>query len=246
MSEVLDGIIYLDFNGSYSVSNITPGTAVTITVLAGDGIDLYTEGVTLTMGESAVVAADSSGDIFFNYFGGSSPVTEVSMTQEVPSGDLFSYSAIVPAAVSSELDESGEERIHIAPYADSEEGSPEPPTECAYIVVNIVDSGEAGGRVIYLDSEDDIIEPMPDWFQWGVGGGDGGGFNVRFPDITGDTYWDFNWISAEGRYRAYDFGDEWPAVESMEYSAQVAQPVDGPGDWSCLTVQPILMVDPGV
>lgn len=34
------------------------------------------------------------------------------------SEDLYSYPSIVPAAVSSELDESGEERIHIAPYMD--------------------------------------------------------------------------------------------------------------------------------
>lgn len=34
------------------------------------------------------------------------------------SDDLYSYPSIVPAAVSSELDESGEERIHIAPYVD--------------------------------------------------------------------------------------------------------------------------------
>lgn len=34
--------------------------------------------------------------------------------------DLFSYEAIVPAAVSSELDEAGEERIHIASYEDAE------------------------------------------------------------------------------------------------------------------------------
>lgn len=34
------------------------------------------------------------------------------------SDDLFSYPALVPAAISSQLDDSGEERIHVAPYVD--------------------------------------------------------------------------------------------------------------------------------
>lgn len=33
--------------------------------------------------------------------------------------DLFTYPSIVPAAISSQLDQSGEERIHIAPYLDT-------------------------------------------------------------------------------------------------------------------------------
>ena len=36
------------------------------------------------------------------------------------SEDLYSYPSIVPAAVSSQLDDNGEERIHIAPYIDEE------------------------------------------------------------------------------------------------------------------------------
>lgn len=44
---------------------------------------------------------------FQKYFTGTEPVE-----------DLYTQRSIVPAAVSSELDESGEERIHIAPYID--------------------------------------------------------------------------------------------------------------------------------
>lgn len=42
-------------------------------------------------------------------------------TDPYVSDDLYSYPAMVPAAISSQLDDAGQERIHIAPYVEFEE-----------------------------------------------------------------------------------------------------------------------------
>lgn len=96
-----------------------------------------------------------------------------SETNPYVSDDLYSYPSIVPAAVSSELDESGEERIHIAPYVQATISSPEPPVEDQFIDAactlselyeDIFDYAELAGfdaeAEFYLSDRDDLI--------WGV------------------------------------------------------------------------------
>jgi hypothetical protein len=80
-----------------------------------------------------------------------------STTDPYISDDLYSYPTIVPAAVSSQLDESGEERIHVAPYVNLNDippyVPPEPPTPAQLFNNNgIVDEGD--------------ITDAPEWFVW--------------------------------------------------------------------------------
>lgn len=75
---------------------------------------MYVEGIggfvelTLSPGEN-IVLSGASGDAM--------QVSIVYVTEEAPVS-IYSQPSIVPAAVSSQLDVTGEERIHIAPYED--------------------------------------------------------------------------------------------------------------------------------
>jgi hypothetical protein len=92
---------------------------------------------------------------------------------------LYSYPAIVPAALSSELDNHGEERIHVAPYIDEAEYTPTPPTSPMEIGVGL-------GEGAFIPSEDFVGNP-PEWFVWG---------NVGYYiyNATEDTWSEFSWL----------------------------------------------------
>lgn len=59
--------------------------------------------------------------------------------------DMYSMPSIVPAAVSSELDDGGEERIHIAPYVEPPPPPPPPPPVLEPICV-----GESEGGMVLV------------------------------------------------------------------------------------------------
>lgn len=93
--------------------------------------EVYIEGIgefvelTLSPGENIVLSEDSNNTV---------QVSIVYMTEEAPVS-IYSQPSIVPAAVSSQLDVTGEERIHIAPYADvAVPNPPDPPQVCATLV----------------------------------------------------------------------------------------------------------------
>lgn len=69
---------------------------------------------------STYMNGDGSGNSYINW------VVEVPRPEE--DVDIYSQLAIVPAAISSELDNHGEERIHIAPYVEEPELQPQGPS----------------------------------------------------------------------------------------------------------------------
>lgn len=126
-------------NGT-AIHGLLPGKLIRITIESGQaspGVlvalftdnsweyysEMYVEGagefveLTLAVGEN-VVLSQASGD--------NVQISIVYVTEAAPV-DIYSQPSIVPAAVSSELDNHGEERIHIAPYAEPEQATPTPP-----------------------------------------------------------------------------------------------------------------------
>lgn len=142
--------------------------------------------------------------------------------EELPT-NLYEYPAIVPAAVSSQLDVTGEERIHIAPWVDEVE-SEAPVQGCASVTVT-------SGYDPYVE-----IGPsgMPSWYS------DEASFAIRY----GGTVWEFWWNTIEQRYR--NFGDSFPFDSYDQVLEAEVAPLDGgspeESEWSCIhvsTVEPV-------
>jgi len=76
-----------------------------------------------------------------------------------PPESLYEYPSIVPAAVSSELDNHGEERIHIAPYV--EDTSYDPAPVCVLLYGTDVWGTGGDNSSITIDFADN----MPVWFD---------------------------------------------------------------------------------
>ena len=75
---------------------------------------IYLQGV----GSSVTVSVNEGENLILH--GPEDNATEVSLVYYAESAkvDVYAQPSIIPAAVSSQLDVTGEERIHIAPYAD--------------------------------------------------------------------------------------------------------------------------------
>lgn len=78
-------------------------------------------------------------------------------SENLPVSSLYEQPAMVPAAVSSELDDAGEERIHMAPKIET---APLPPAGCPFWFF----SG-GGGSNSYISDFDIPYEDMPEWFD---------------------------------------------------------------------------------
>lgn len=85
-------------------------------------------------GQSREFTVPQDGEYTLEYTGSESPSSvgfrlERYGQVEVEITDIYAQPSIVPAAVSSELDNHGEERIHVAPYVDIVVPDPRPPEE---------------------------------------------------------------------------------------------------------------------
>jgi hypothetical protein len=136
-----------------------------------------------------------------------------------PQEDVYLMPAIVPAAVSSELDDSGEERIHIAPYEDVVV-SKAPETVCTSIRFTPYESPET---VTELGPENN----MPSWWV------PGDQFAARFP---GDEYVYYFSEMSDSRYQSSGPGLPFTDYEAILHG-EIAMIVDDTPDnfaWSCL------------
>lgn len=136
-----------------------------------------------------------------------------------PQEDMYLMPAIVPAAVSSELDDSGEERIHIAPYVDVV--VPEAPeTVCTSIQFTPYDDPET-------ETVPGPENNMPSWFV------PGDQFAVRFP---GDEYVYYFSEMSDSRYQSSGPGLPFTDYDSILHG-EIAMTVDDAPEnfnWSCL------------
>ena len=79
-------------------------------------------------GQSSEFTVPQDGEYTLEYIGSAGFRLEREEQEEVEVTDIYSQPSIVPAAVSSELDNHGEERIHIAPYIEEPEPQPQGPS----------------------------------------------------------------------------------------------------------------------
>src|SRR5690606_25941121 len=140
------------------VWGFTPNRDFTITVLEGQVFiedPLYDY---LNQGESYTMSAESDEQTV-RISSGSGNEARVKI-EYVPTEvvNLYEQQAIVPAAVSSQLDVTGEERIHIAPY--HEVVVPEPEVDCAELDI----SSTGGTNSIIQDSD---LSNLPSWLVLG-------------------------------------------------------------------------------
>lgn len=143
---------------------------------------------------------------------------------EVEITDIYSQPAIVPAAVSSELDNHGEERIHIAPYVDPPELSPD---SCMSAIASPNEPS-----YMFISEMTDIPDTINQAIQ------DGLPLIVAIPDYSGSLY-EF-WYSEEyERYETYnsipELNPEVPYIEAKIAILQDASPSEL--DWFCLHLQ---------
>lgn len=99
---------------------------------------------------------------------------------------VYDQKSIIPAAVSSELDNHGEERIHIAPYEDfvSSDVPPEPEPDCAEVIITPYSYPETLGGP----------SGMPEWWSPETA------FAIRVPGSF--IVWYFYYDSETDRYRS--------------------------------------------
>lgn len=229
MLRVENGILIID-NEDYSAVNVwgfTPNRDFTITVLEGQVFIEYPLDDYLSQGESYTMSVQTDDQTVWISSGG---VNEARVKIEyVPTEvvNLYEQQAIVPAAVSSQLDVTGEERIHIAPYVEQEI-----PEVCAYMYVEY---GYNGGDLVTLNSLANT-ENLPAWFEWGEP------FAVTFTDQPGAVY-EFNYDEEYDRYYAYrDNGSFWWPTPGLVTNGQISPVTEGGYSWSCLHVEE----EPGV
>lgn len=218
-----------------AIYGLLPGKLIRITIESGQAYpgamvalftdnswdyysEMYVEGtgefveLTLADGEN-VVLSQASGD--------NVQISIVYVTEAAPV-DVYSQPSIVPAAVSSELDNHGEERIHIAPYVDVT--LPEPgPEVCAELSVDPYESPYTYGP---------SPSHMPSWWEPGMS------FAVRFPDSGTNDVWYFYYDEEYETYRAEN-SPEFPFNGDYEATlhGQIAEITDDSPDnfnWSCV------------
>lgn len=211
---------------SFAVFDLHFNITITVSVLEGQ-IEINNPGsVILSEGESENFILnpedyfpESSGFIAF-YGNGTIRFEYASETPEIE--NIYDQPSIVPAAVSSELDNHGEERIHIAPYVDVILPGPGPEV-CTELFVTPYESPYTYGP---------SPSHTPSWWEPGMS------FAVRFPDSgTGDV-WYFYYDEEDETYRTED-SPEFPFNGDYEATlhGQIAEITDDSPDnfnWSCL------------
>lgn len=226
-----EGVLIID-NTDYNVvdvSDFRPNVDITLTVLEGTiAVDWPLDAI-YSAGDSETFQVEFPDDRvrIYNYSDGVARVLLAYPTEAPVVTDIYSQPAIVPAAVSSELDNHGEERIHIAPYIEQEI-----PEVCAYMYVEY---GYNGGDLVTLDSLANT-ENLPAWFEWGEP------FAVTFTDQPGAVY-EFNYDEEYDHYYAYrDNGSFWWPTPGLVTNGQISPVTEGGYSWSCLHVEE----EPGV
>lgn len=200
MLRVENGILIID-NEDYSAVNVwgfTPNRDFTITVLEGQVFIEYPLDDYLSQGESYTMSVQTDDQTVWISSGG---VNEARVKIEyVPTEvvNLYEQQAIVPAAVSSQLDVTGEERIHIAPY--HEVVVPEPEEDCAELYI-----GSFSGSNTIIQQED--LSNLPSWFVLGDP------MEIRFyPDSEGSKYE----LDEHGRYELVEGETVFGEASGME------------------------------
>lgn len=177
-----------------------------------------------TAGESAVfnVPADGEYILYYAAGGGGGWVgfrLEREITQEAEVTNIYDLPAIVPAAVSSELDNHGEERIHVAPYIEPAQEEPKPVDECVYVEY---DQWASGGPVL-------IDFSVPYWVLL-----EDGAYVVLYaenekPDVENDWYFGVQYFVENGQVvNAHVLGGSEGYVPDGEWDGW-ALSVDGEG-----------------
>lgn len=105
-----------EYSSIFDVGGFAVGATVIVTVIEG-GFDFYYPiDSYLVEGETASFTAEEDVSLRFDGEG----IIRLAYEQSANTS-IYEQPAIVPAAVSSELDDAGEERIHVAPYLEEEE-----------------------------------------------------------------------------------------------------------------------------
>lgn len=237
MLRVENGVLIMDDNEYWQavVYNLRPNVPITIKILEGSTyISAPTSEGNYGPGDSVVVQVESTGDQI-TVGKDTSATARFLITYEVEASvasDLYEQKAIVPAAVSSQLDVTGEERIHIAPYEEKDNTpAPAPVEKCSYIFGTY---GYSEGELVVVRESN--VRDMPSWFAWGESQ-----FLVRFadePDVTFTFMYDYG----RNRYYTYRYDGYydyyWPVdYGQTRYDAQIAMDRDEALEWSCLHVE---------
>lgn len=132
MLRVENGVLIIDGNDYWQagVYNLRPNVPITIKILEGSAyIGTRTSEGNYSPGDTVVVQVESTDEeIIVGKDTSDTARFLITYESEAPVvADLYEQKAIVPAAVSSQLDVTGEERIHIAPYEEKDSTPPPPP-----------------------------------------------------------------------------------------------------------------------
>lgn len=191
------------------ITGLVSGTPITITIVAIQhpefSFDSYAhiqvedyldEVLGATDGEDAVYTfqIENPGDELWISPWGETNTVEINISYP-SSGECeirYDYESIVPIAISSELSDTGEERIHIAPSMEHVEPEPTPPAPDAYVLLDNNCTMDFILRPLiwydYIDPDhgpQEEIDP-PSWYV------PGDNFTVTWQDWEGEYEYDSN------------------------------------------------------